>query len=154
MTLHFAYGSNMNRGSMRDRCPGARPLGACRLDDWRFVITRDSYASVVQTPGSVVHGVLWQLTDRDLAALEAYESLDSGLYRGEFLPVRHGTELRSALAYIARSTTAGRPLPGYQEDIVAAARNWNFPSDYIAELASWLPGAQRSAAASSVAVPE
>jgi hypothetical protein len=97
---------------------------------------------------------LWQLTARDLAALEAYESLDTGLYRVEFLPVRHGTELRSALAYIARSPAAGRPLPGYQEDIIAAARDWNFPPHYIAELASWLPDARHDAGASSAAVPE
>jgi hypothetical protein len=149
MTLHFAYGSNMNRGPMRERCPGAQPLGPCRLDDWRFVITQDRYASVVPMVGAAVHGVLWRLTPPDLTALEAYENLDSGLYRPQTLAVRHGGELRRALLYIGRSTSVGHPLPGYQEDIVAAARDWGFPSEYVAELVRWLPGAAPEAASTA-----
>ena len=46
MTLHFAYGSNMSRALMRRRCPGARGLGPARLEGWRYIITRDGYASL------------------------------------------------------------------------------------------------------------
>jgi hypothetical protein len=153
MALHFAYGSNMSREPMRRRCPGAQALGPCRLDNWRFVITVDRYASVVPMPGVAVHGVLWRLTPRDLAALHAYERLDTGLYRGRTLAVRQGAQLRRARVYVGRSTALGRPLPGYQEDIVAAARDWAFPPDYVTELAGWLPSADRGAAASTAAVP-
>jgi gamma-glutamylcyclotransferase (GGCT)/AIG2-like uncharacterized protein YtfP len=145
MALHFAYGSNMSREPMRGRCPGAQPLGPSRLEGWRFVVTQDRYASVVPVPGSVVHGILWRLTPRDLAALDAYEDLDSGLYRARTLAVRQGAGLRRARVYVGRSATAGRPLPGYQEDIVAAARDWDFPPEYIAELAGWLPSVERGA---------
>jgi cation transport regulator ChaC len=154
MTLHFAYGSNMNREPMRRRCPGAQPLGPCRLDDWRFLITQDRYASVVPMPGSTVHGVLWRLTPRDLAALHAYEGLGTGLYRGRTLPVRQGAQLRRACVYVGRSASAGRPLPGYQEDIVAAAHAWGFPPEYLAELAGWLPSAERQTGASTAAALE
>jgi hypothetical protein len=58
MTLHFAFGSNMSRALMRRRCPGAHGLGPARLDGWRFVITRDGYASLVRDPAGRVHGVL------------------------------------------------------------------------------------------------
>ena len=72
--LHFAYGSNMDAAAMRRRCPGAEPLGTARLHNWRFVVTRDGYASVTPAPGQVVHGVLWRLGARDLAAVNAYEA--------------------------------------------------------------------------------
>ena len=135
--LHFAYGSNMDRASMLRRCPGACAVGPARLDHWGFVVTRDGYASIVQRPGGVVHGVLWRLSARDLAALNAYESLDSGLYRRRMLAVsRDGRRVR-AVVYLAREARAGRPKPGYQALVVAAARAWDLPAAYVRGLERW-----------------
>jgi hypothetical protein len=134
MTLHFAYGSNMSRALMRRRCPGARALGPARLDGWRFVIMREGYASIVPAPGAAVHGVVWSLTPRDLAALNAYESLDRGLYVRRVLPVAVVGRRRPALVYVAPGRAPGRPQPGYQELVVAAAREWNLPEDYVQSL--------------------
>jgi gamma-glutamylcyclotransferase (GGCT)/AIG2-like uncharacterized protein YtfP len=140
MTLHFAYGSNMSRALMRRRCPGARAVGPARLDGWRFVITRDGYASVMPATGAAVHGVVWRLAPRDLAALNAYESLDSGLYVRRVLPVVVGARRKPALVYVAPGRGEGRARPGYQELVVAAAREWNLPDGYVAMLARWIPG--------------
>src|SRR6266700_5325669 len=103
MTLYFAYGSNMSRALMRPRCPSAREIGVAVLAGYRFIITADGYASVVPTPGGIVHGLLWRLTPRDRSALNAYECLDAGLYRGVTLPVRLGGERAAALVYVGRS---------------------------------------------------
>jgi hypothetical protein len=137
--LHFAYGSNMSRTLMHRRCPTATPLGAGRLAGWRFIITRDGYASVVPAPGAVVHGVLWRLAPRDLCALNAYESLDSGLYRRRVLAVSRGGRAIAALVYVGRQRGEGRPRPGYQELVVAAACDWQMPEDYIRALRRWSP---------------
>ncbi|HYS47581.1 MAG TPA: gamma-glutamylcyclotransferase family protein [Xanthobacteraceae bacterium] len=137
MTLHFAYGSNMSRALMRGRCPAARALGAASLEGWRFVITRDGYASLVRDCGALVHGVLWRLTPRDLAALHAYEQ---SAYLRRVLPVRQGAARRPALVYLAPERGGGRPRPGYQELVVAAARDWGLPADYVETLVRWVPG--------------
>jgi hypothetical protein len=138
--LHFAYGSNMDRVSMRRRCPTATALGTARLDHWRYLVTRDGYASIAPAPGEVVHGVLWRLAPRDLAAVNAYESLDSGLYRRCLLPVRRGGRRVRALVYVARDRCAGRPRPGYQDLVVRAARDWRLPADYVRQLERWSAG--------------
>jgi gamma-glutamylcyclotransferase (GGCT)/AIG2-like uncharacterized protein YtfP len=140
MTLHFAYGSNMSRALMGRRCPGAHALGSARLDGWRFMIMREGYASVAPAPGAAVHGVVWRLSPRDLAALNAYESLDRGLYVRRVLPIVVGAGRRPALVYVAPGRAQGRPQPGYQELLVAAAREWGLPGDYIATLERWMPG--------------
>jgi gamma-glutamylcyclotransferase (GGCT)/AIG2-like uncharacterized protein YtfP len=137
MTLHFAYGSNMSRALMRRRCPGAKPLGAARLDGWRFVITRDGYASLTRDAGVQVHGVLWRLTPRDLAALDAYEQR---AYLRRIVPVRHGAARRPALVYLAPERGGGRARPGYQELVVASAREWKLPEPYVATLVRFIPG--------------
>jgi len=137
MMLHFAYGSNMSRALMHRRCPGAEPLGAARLDGWRFIITRDGYASLVRRPGERVHGVLWRLTPRDLSALDAYEQR---AYLRRIVPVRHGAARRPALVYLAPERGGGRARPGYQELVVTSAQDWRLPDAYVARLERWIPG--------------
>jgi gamma-glutamylcyclotransferase (GGCT)/AIG2-like uncharacterized protein YtfP len=144
MTLCFAYGSNMSRALMRPRCPSAREIGPAVLDGFRFIVTTDGYASVVRAPGGRVRGLVWRLAPRDLAALNAYEGLDSGLYRTEMLPVRIGARSAPALVYIARSRTPGLPRPGYLETVLAAARELDLPPAYVDALARWLPSGLRT----------
>jgi cation transport regulator ChaC len=154
MTLHFAYGSNMSRPLMRARCPGAGEIGLACLSGHRFTITPDGYASVVPAAGGIVHGVLWRLTPRDLAALNAYESLDRGLYVRRQLPVRHGGRRLRALVYVATREGAGRPRPGYQEIVLAAARDWGLPEDYVQMLARFAPGPPEVTAGASATAPQ
>ena len=123
MPLHFAYGSNMSRALMCQHCPQARAVGTAVLTHHRFIVMADSYASIVRRPGHEVHGVLWQLTPRDLDGLNAYERVDTGLYCVRFYPVRHAGGVAPALVYVARSHRPGRPRPGYLACVLAAARD-------------------------------
>jgi hypothetical protein len=143
--LHFAYGSNMDRTAMARRCPGSKPVGRAVLKGHSFFITTDGYASVRRAPADVVYGVLWQLTPRDLAALSLYESLASGLYGEADLPVQSNGRSVRALVYVGRSLSRGIPKPGYMEGIVAAARDWQLPADYVRALSRWVPVGTRGA---------
>jgi gamma-glutamylcyclotransferase (GGCT)/AIG2-like uncharacterized protein YtfP len=137
--LHFAYGSNMSPALMRARCPGATALGPAALGGWTFLVTADRYASIVPRPGGVVHGVIWRIGPRDLAALNAYESLDSGLYRRRMLSVRYAAQTRRALVFLGRTGDRGQPNPEYLDEIARAARYWNLPPSYTRALARWSP---------------
>ena len=139
MTLYFAYGINMDRALMRLLCPNAVPLGPARLEGWCFRITTSGYASIVPKPGGVVHGVLWRLSARDRAVLDAYEDLDSGYYRRRILPVHDGRRMLSALVYVGRNRSKGRAKPRYQEAIIGAARDWALPERHVTALMRWLP---------------
>ena len=55
---------------------------------------------------------LWRLTPSDLAALNAFESLDSGLYRRAKLTVEAAGQRVSALVYVGRPRGKRRPMPG------------------------------------------
>jgi hypothetical protein len=136
---HFAYGSNMSRPLMQRRCPGARAIGSAILRGWRFVVTVDGYATIVPHPGDAVYGALWQLTPRDVAALNAYESLDSGLYTRRMLPVRYERRQVRGLVYVGRRRGQGRPRPGYMALVEDAARDWQLPEGYIESLRRWAP---------------
>lgn len=137
--IYFAYGANMERAAMQRRCGAATPLGPAVLRGWRYVIAQ-GYGSVAPAAGMCVFGVLWRLTPRDLAALNAFESLDSGLYRRAMLTVETSGQRARALVYVGRRRGRCRPMPGYQERLVAAAQEWRLPPHYIAELARLAPG--------------
>ena len=139
MTLHFAYGSNMSRALMQARCPRAEAIGTATLSGWRFVINPEGFGSIAPHPGERVYGVLWRLSARDLAAVNAYESVDSGLYVRRHLSVRCGAMQATALVYIARRRGEGLPRPGYIPLVVEAAREWQLPEAYIHALARWAP---------------
>ena len=143
MTLHFAYGSNMSRAQIGARCPGARPLGTATLKHWRFVIGPEGHGSIVPTPGGVVHGVLWRVDTRDIAAINSYEGLDSGLYLRRMVPVRCEAGLLPALVYVLRRQGRGKPRPGYIHLVVQAACDWGLPGPYVNALQRWSPSGWR-----------
>jgi hypothetical protein len=147
MMLHFAYGSNMSRPLMAARCPQARALGLATLSDWRFIINTDGLASIVRQKGARVHGVMWQLSARDVAAINAYEDLDSGLYVSRILPVQFGERHANALVYLARRRGKGIPRPAYMQSVIEAALDWDLPQPYIRSIARWSPSRWRGARA-------
>lgn len=138
--LYFAYGSNMSRGPMQARCPTAREAGRSVLRGYRFIIMANGYASVIPAPGQDVHGVLWRVGPRDLAALDEYEDIAGGLYRHATLPVLQDGESKEALVYLGCERREGLPRPGYIAGVIEAARDCGLPEDYIATLARFAPG--------------
>lgn len=137
--LHFAYGSNMDRGIMRKYAPCAEPLGVASLAGYRFVITADGYASVVPVRAQSVYGVLWRLTPRDWVTLDLWENVAAGQYSVANLAVRSERRTRPALVYLARPRHIGWPKIGYMELVLAAAQQWHLPPAYIGWLQRWLP---------------
>ena len=134
MTVYFAYGSNMSRPAMMRRCPGARSLGTAMLEGHRFFVGLEGWGSVAPSAGGAVYGVLWRLTPRDIAALQAYELRHQGLYDVRYLPVRAGSQRMRAMIYVLRRRAPGKPKPGYIEMIADAARGWKLPEPYVRSL--------------------
>jgi gamma-glutamylcyclotransferase (GGCT)/AIG2-like uncharacterized protein YtfP len=138
MRYYFSFGSNMSRAHMERLCRGAEALGIARLDHHHFFIAHAGYASIARKRGAVVYGVLWKVTAAHIAKLDTYESVADGLYGEALIPVHHGERLLRALAYVASDPRPGLPKPGYQESVVAAAREWQLPEAYVRELETYL----------------
>src|SRR5918998_1287307 len=92
MALYAAYGSNMDPAQMVRRCPSSPFLGTGWVRGWRLTFGAEEYgwegalATLVpdEAPEQLHPGVfvaLYDLTDADERALDAWEGADSGLYR-------------------------------------------------------------------------
>ena len=134
--LYFAYGSNMTAERLARCCPGARFVGPAIAADWAFGIGRSGYATMVPCPGGRVHGVLWRIRPQALAALDAYDEVERGLYGRAALTL---ADARRAFVYLACDARPGSPRPGHLEEIIAAARRWRFPEPYLRdEIGRWM----------------
>ncbi len=137
MRRYFAYGSNMSKAVMAEHAPDAVPVGVAQCDHWRFIVAREGYASIEPSPGSLVYGVLWTVSDRDLVGLDAYESIETGLYHRRDLEVSYNDQPLRALTYVVSQPGTGRPEPYYIALCLEAGRAWGVPEGYLAELARW-----------------
>ena len=133
--LYFAYGSNMDPVQMEQRCPDARPLGRASLADWEVRIGIRGFATVVDAPGSLTWGALWEVSPSDLATLDVYEGVVHGFYRRETLTAQGPESAHAALIYIEEFEGDGIPRDGYLERILDGARAFDLPEDYRAKLA-------------------
>ena len=147
MFLYFAYGSNMWRRQMAERCPDHGLIGTALLPDHALCFPRSSpvrncgVAGIVAKPGAEVWGVVYRLCDRDLAALDRREGFDPAKpfhvnrYNRILIRVlRDGAELE-CLTYLAREEP-GRHVPsvGYMQAIIEGALENGLPDGYVAAL--------------------
>jgi phage replication-related protein YjqB (UPF0714/DUF867 family)/gamma-glutamylcyclotransferase (GGCT)/AIG2-like uncharacterized protein YtfP len=135
---YFAYGSNLCAAQMATRCPDAVNPQPARLDGHDWLINERGVATVEPFAGSQVHGVLWQVTSHDLAALDSAEGVPAR-YRRDRLTVHTADGPTSAWVYIDHRVTPGPPRPGYLEHIIACAAHHGLPARWIEFLRRWDP---------------
>ena len=135
--LYFAYGSNMDPIRMARRCPGAVALGCARLPGHRLIFTWDSafwrggVGHVVPSEQDDVWGVLWELGEPDLEALDRYEGIAHGIYRRARIAIEHEGAAVEALIYLSNDDRARRPSRRYVRALVRGARAHRFPPEYV-----------------------
>lgn len=147
MFLYFAYGSNMWRRQMAERCPDHELIGTALLPDHALCFPRSSpvrncgVAGIVAKPGAVVWGVVYRLNDRDLALLDRREGFDpakpfhANRYNRMTIRVLRDGEAIECLTYLAREEP-GRHVPSvaYMQAIIEGAVDNGLPEDYIEAL--------------------
>jgi phage replication-related protein YjqB (UPF0714/DUF867 family) len=135
---YFAYGSNLCVRQMARRCPGAVNPRPAMLADHDWLINQRGVATVEPFHGSQVHGVLWQVTDHDLATLDSAEGVPVR-YRRDRLTVHTDDGPADAWVYIDHRVDPDPPRPGYLERIVDGAEHHGLPHRWIEFLRRWDP---------------
>ena len=135
---YFAYGSNLCVAQMARRCPSATNPRPAMLAKHDWLINQRGVATVEPFPGTDVHGVVWQISDEDLASLDAAEGVPVR-YRRERMTVHTDDGESDAWVYIDHRVNPGAPRPGYLERIVAAALHHRLPAGWIDFLRRWDP---------------
>lgn len=135
---YFAYGSNLSVQQMAQRCPGAVDPRPATLPDHDWLINERGVATVEPFDGSRVHGILWRLTDHDLATLDSAEGVPAR-YRRDRLTVHTDAGPADAWVYIDHRVDPGPPRPGYLERIIDGALHHGLPASWVEFLKRWDP---------------
>lgn len=149
--LYFAYGSNMDFDQMRKRCPSARFVAKAKLEAHRISFPRWSkkrnsgVASVEPVNGEDTWGVVYQIDELDLGALDHKEGFDPNrapndnyYNRREVRVLRDGNkdDPLTVLIYIAVAEGAFKPNTKYLDTILRGAEQWCLPENYVEKLKS------------------
>jgi gamma-glutamylcyclotransferase len=140
---YFAYASNMAHEVMARLCPRHAYLGIARLADYHLAFTRRSLktgtgvADIVPARGKVVWGVLYEIGNRELDAVDRKEGY-GWAYTRVTVPVRleaDGQD-RNAVTYVvlSREPTEVPPSRRYLRQVIAAARERGLPAQYVQRL--------------------
>jgi hypothetical protein len=150
--LYFAFGSNLDPDQIAERCPHHRVVGLAALRDHRlgFPLFSNSWgggvASVQLHHGDAVWGIVYDLTDDDLEALDGFEGFRAS---GNQHNVHDRTTVTVDLerpddgsiprrvrceTYIARPSNPSPPSRRYLDTIVKGARHHRLPEEYIAAI--------------------
>ena len=148
MGLYAVYGSNMDPAQMLRRCPSSPHTGTGWIRGWRLTFGAEEFgwegalATLVPaeddfdalTPGVFV--ALYDLTDADERALDAWEGADLGLYRKLHLRVHTLGGDAVASVYVVDAFEGGLPSARYLGALADAAEAAGAPDDYVGELRS------------------
>jgi gamma-glutamylcyclotransferase len=109
---YFAYGSNLAKAQMVQRCPESTFKGAARLSSYKWLICEPGYANVVkqESVNQVVWGLVFCLSKSDEALLDRYEGVPYA-YIKENLNVDHwpadnGNSNSNTVSQASKSLTA------------------------------------------------
>jgi gamma-glutamylcyclotransferase len=155
MIVYFAYGSNLDKEQMQNRCPSSCFLCKALLENYKLAFTRKStkrgggVADIVESVGSRVWGVVYQLDERELESLDKREGYDPNrkknmekncYIRKELTVCMDGYERKQIMAYAYQvqepSSSHIPPSRKYLNQIISAAEFWGIDPEYIEELKS------------------
>lgn len=79
MIYYFAYGSNLDKKQIKERCPESRLIGKCVLKNYKLAFTTFSIkrkygcADIIKYDNDEVWGLYYSLTENDLKKLDKSE---------------------------------------------------------------------------------
>ena len=137
---YIAYGSNLNVGQMRMRCPGARIIGTSVVEGYRLLFKGSrtgSYLTIEPQEGASVPVAAWAVTEEDEAALDRYEGFPSFYYKKEMeLPIRGirtgKVRRRKVFVYIMHEDRPlGLPSEFYMATCMEGYRRFGFDEAFL-----------------------
>lgn len=128
---YFAYGINLNKKQMAERCPGSKPRFTAELTNYKLIFTgwsrqwRGGIASIKLSARDKVLGAVYEISDIDLAKLDKFEDCPSSYSRLKITVYRDTGESVEAVTYIkSRQPDESKPSPEYLSIIQQGYRDW------------------------------
>ncbi len=128
---YFAYGSNLNKKQMRERCPDSKPGFIARLPNYKLVFVgwsrqwRGGLVSIRPFRGERVLGAIYEVSDRDLKRLDNCQGNPGNYTRLNVTVFDEDGEPVKAITYIkSGQSEEAQPSKEYLAPIQQGYRDW------------------------------
>ena len=128
---YFAYGSNLNRKQMLERCPESKPIFSATLPNYRLVFAgwsrklRGGVATIKLERGAKVSGGVYEVTEKDLRRLDSYEGYPCSYDRKKVTVFNEDGEAVEAVTYMKAGQLEEKPpSKEYLSSIQQGYRDW------------------------------
>ncbi|XP_069318068.1 gamma-glutamylcyclotransferase isoform X1 [Eulemur rufifrons] len=148
--LYFAYGSNLLTERIHLRNPSAAFCCVARLKDFKLDFGNSQgktsptwhggIATIFQSPGDEVWGVVWKMNKSNLNSLDEQEGVKSGTYVVVEVKVttQEGREI-TCRSYLMTNYESAPPSPQYKKVICMGAKENGLPLEYQEKLKAIQP---------------
>lgn len=127
--LYFAYGMNTNSQGMAHRCPAAVSFGHATLEGHRFRFAGP--ADVQRDRHSDVEGVLWDITEECLAALDVLEGYPFYYNRKWARVWFKGQECQALVYFMQPGNRNAPPSDGYFNMVLEGYEEFGVPTTQL-----------------------
>lgn len=139
---YFAYGSNLSTKFIRDYTPSATFVMKADLPNYKVEFRHYSsnlgggISSIVETPGAMVKGVIYDVAESELEELDILENVPEGIYRRDTYLVlgEDGHWHRADLYRVSNPTGPYAPSKEYVEFMIEGASEHGLDADYVENL--------------------
>ena len=136
-SYYFGYGMNTHPEQMAKRCPDATLVGVAYLNDYRLVFR--NHADIEINTGTIVSGVLWEVSDSDMIALDRLEGFPNYYLRQRVL-VQTETEAYIAWVYsMADQDYEMTPSTSYYDLCTEGYKHHGVPTAQLIEAMEAVP---------------
>ncbi len=132
---YFAYGSNLSRKQMKERCPDSKPMFVVSLRNYKLVFVgwlrqwRGGVASIKTFRGEKVLGAIYEVSERDLRQLDKYEGYPDNYTRVKVTVADEFGNQIEAVTYIkAGQLEETQPSREYLFAIQQGYKDWGMVS--------------------------
>ncbi|XP_074716554.1 gamma-glutamylcyclotransferase isoform X3 [Strix uralensis] len=124
--LYYAYGSNLLRERLLLSSPSAVLCAVARLQDFKLEfghhqgrtssVWHGGAATIVQSPGDEVWGIVWKMNTSNLSSLDKQEGVEDGIYVPIEVNVHtQAGEVLTCRSYQMKDCVCGSPSPQYKK---------------------------------------
>ncbi|MFC2042386.1 gamma-glutamylcyclotransferase family protein [Chloroflexota bacterium] len=125
---YFAYGSNLNKRQMQERCPDSKPMFTATLPNYKLVFSgwsrqwRGGIASIKPIRDEKVRGAIYEISEQCLRRLDRFEV---GYSRINVTVFGEDDEPIEAITYVKTGQQEDSPpSKEYLEVIQQGLRDW------------------------------
>jgi len=128
---YFAYGSNLNKRQLRERCPDSKPMFIATLPNYKLVFVgwsrqwRGGVISIKTLRGERVRGAIYEVSEQCVQRLDKFEGHPTDYARQKVTVFDEDSEPIEAITYIkAGQFEETQPSKEYLAVIQQGYRDW------------------------------